>query len=90
MIPFAAPVDEILFSLEHVARAGRLPGWDGDLAREIVTQFARFAEAEVAPADEAADIQGCRFEGGRVRMPAGLVAAYCVFAEQGWPALSLP
>lgn len=90
MIPFAAPVDDILFSLEQVARAGRLPDWDGDLVREIVTQFARFAEAEVAPADEAADQQGCRFQAGRVGMPAGLVAAYRVFAEQGWPALALP
>ncbi|UFM64131.1 acyl-CoA dehydrogenase family protein [Paracoccus sp. MA] len=90
MTPFAAPVDDILFSLEHVAEAGRLPGWDEDLVREIVTQFARFAEAEVAPADEAADLQGCRIEDGRVRMPAGLVAAYRGFADQGWPALTLP
>lgn len=90
MLPFEAPVDDILFSLETVAEAGRLPGWDADLTREIVTQFARFAEGAVAPADEATDQQGCVLEQGRVRMPPGLVAAYAAFAEQGWPALSLP
>lgn len=90
MLPFEAPVEDILFSLEHVAGAGRLPGWDADLTREIVTQFARFAEGAVAPADEAADREGCVLENGRVRMPSGLVAAYADFAAQGWPALSLP
>jgi len=90
MIPFSAPVDDILFTLEHVAQAGRMPHWDADLARDVIVQFARFAEGEIAPADEAADRDGCRLENGRVRMPAGLVAAYRRFAEQGWPALSLP
>ena len=37
MTAFHAPTDDILFSLIHVARADRLPGWDGDLcgARRI-------------------------------------------------------
>lgn len=90
MIPFEPPVENILFSLRHVAQAGRIPGWDDDLVHEIVRQFARLAEGVIAPADEAADREGCRFEDGRVHMPAGLVAAYASFAEQGWPGLSLP
>ena len=90
MIPFTAPVDDILFTLEHVAQASRLANWDADLAREVIAQFARFAEGEVAPVDEAADREGCRLENGRVQMPTGLVAAYRIFAEQGWPGLTLP
>lgn len=90
MIPFAAPVDDILFSLEKVAGAGRLSGWDSDLAQEILRQFARLAEGEIAPADEAADREGCRFEQGRVRMPEGLKRAYAAYAAQGWPGLGLP
>lgn len=90
MIPYAPPVEDILFSLVHVAGAGRLPGWDTDLAREIVQQFARFAAAEVASVDEAADREGCRLEAGRVRMPAGLACAYRAYADQGWPGLALP
>ncbi|HEY0212113.1 MAG TPA: acyl-CoA dehydrogenase family protein [Paenirhodobacter sp.] len=90
MLPFQAPVDDILFSLNHVAGAARLPDWDADLIREIVQQFARFAEGQVAPVDEAADLTGCRLENGRVTLPAGLVRAYQAYAEQGWPALTLP
>lgn len=90
MIPFEAPVEDILFTLEHVARAGRLPDWDADLAREIVQQFARFAEGALAPADEAADHEGCRFDEGRVSMPVGLVDAYTAYTDQGWHALALP
>ena len=58
MTPFQAPVEDILFSLE-VAGAARLPDWDADLVREVVTQFARFAEGAIAPADEPGDRQGC-------------------------------
>ena len=36
MTAFHAPVDDILFSLIHVARADRLPGWDSDLGRRIL------------------------------------------------------
>ncbi|KFI24635.1 acyl-CoA dehydrogenase family protein [Paenirhodobacter enshiensis] len=90
MIPFTAAVDDILFTLGPVAGAGRLPGWDDDLAREVVTQFARLAETAIAPADAPADRDGCRLENGRVAMPAGLGAAYRAFAGQGWPGLTLP
>ncbi|MTH35938.1 acyl-CoA dehydrogenase [Paracoccus limosus] len=89
MIPFQAPVEDILFSL-NVAGAARLPGWDDDLVREVVTQFARFAEGVLAPVDEAGDRQGCTLDAGRVRMPAGMVRAYADFTEQGWHALALP
>ena len=90
MTPFAAPVEDILFSLEHVAGASRLPGWDPELAREIVQHFAGFAETAIAPLDETGDIEGCRIENGRVRMPAGFAAAYREYADQGWPGLTVP
>ncbi|MCA8881404.1 MAG: acyl-CoA dehydrogenase family protein [Rhodobacteraceae bacterium] len=90
MIPFTAPVDDILFSLEHVAGAHRLPDWDGALSAEIVRHFASFAEGVIAPLDEPGDVQGCRLEAGRVRMPDGFAVAYAAYAEQGWPGLSLP
>lgn len=89
MTPFQAPVEDILFSLE-VAGAARLAGWDTDLAREIVTQFARFAEAEIAPTDGVGDRAGCTLADGRVRMPPAMVRAYRACVEQGWHALALP
>jgi alkylation response protein AidB-like acyl-CoA dehydrogenase len=90
MIPFASPTDDILFSLGAVARAERLDNWDADLAQEILTQFGRFAEAELAPLNAVGDQQGCRLENGRVRMPDGFAAAYTALAENGWQSLAAP
>ncbi len=90
MKPFAAPVDDILFSLDAIAGAHRMPGWDGGLARDLADHFAGFAEAEIAPLDAPGDAQGCRLEQGRVRMPEGFAALYRRYAEQGWPGLTAP
>lgn len=90
MKAFQAPVDDILFTLEHVAGAHRLPGWDGDLAAEVIRHFAAFAEGEIAPLDEAGDRQGARLVDGRVKMPDGFRALYRTYAEQGWTGLTAP
>lgn len=90
MKPFAAPLDDILFSLNHVADAGSVPGWDAEFAAEIGQHFAVFAEGEIAPLDEPGDCQGCVLENGRVRMPDGFGAVYRAYAEQGWPGLTAP
>lgn len=89
MTDFIAPVDDILFSL-RAAGVEALPGWDADLVQDIVTQFARFAESRIAPADQPGDMQGCTLQNGRVLMPPAMVQAYADFAAQGWQALSLP
>ena len=90
MIPFAAPTQEMLFSMRDVAGASDLPDWDDDLARAILTAFSSFAEQEIAPLDEVGDRQGCRLENGRVRMPDGFGAAYRKLAEMGWQGLTAP
>lgn len=90
MTPFSAPVDDILASLIHVAGAERLPDWDSEMAREILGHFAEFAEGEIAPLDAQGDRQGCRIEGGRVRMPDGFKQAYAAYVAQGWHGVSLP
>ncbi|MCB1438991.1 MAG: acyl-CoA dehydrogenase family protein [Nitratireductor sp.] len=90
MKPFKAPVEDILFSLEHVANAARLPEWDGELVSQIVQHFAEFAEGEIAPVDEPGDIEGCRLEDGRVKMPNGFAEVFRSYAEQGWTGLSVP
>ena len=89
MTPFKAPLEDILFSL-RVAGAEDVPGFDAELTGEIATHFAAFAEGEIAPLDEPGDQQGCRLDGGRVRMPDGFGATYQAYAEQGWPGLTLP
>lgn len=90
MTPFTAPLDDILFTLTHVAGAGTVPDWDADMAREIGAHFAAFAEREIAPLDEPGDRQGCRLDNGRVRMPDGFAQVYRSYADQGWPGLTAP
>jgi len=90
MISFKAPVDDILFSLNHVAGAADLPDWDADLTAEILLHFAAFAEGEIAPLDAPGDAQGCRLEEGSVSMPDGFGKAFTALAEGGWQGLSAP
>ncbi|GGE38352.1 acyl-CoA dehydrogenase family protein [Actibacterium pelagium] len=90
MKPFQAPIEDILFSLNHVAGANGLATWDAEFAAEIGGHFAAFAEGEIAPLDEPGDLQGCRLENGRVSMPDGFAEVYRAYAEQGWPSLTVP
>ena len=90
MKPFAAPVDDILFTLEHVAGAARLALYDIDLAADIAHHFAGFAERVIAPIDEPGDREGARLEGGRVKLPSGYREAFAAFAEAGWAGLTAP
>lgn len=89
MKPFKAPLEDILFSL-RVAGAEEISDYDADFAREIGQHFAAFAEGEIAPLDEVGDLQGCRLEDGRVKMPDGFAASYQAYCAQGWPALTVP
>ena len=90
MSAFHAPVEDILFTLTHVARAGELDHYDAETTGEILSHFAHFAETAIAPTDEDGDAQGCRLEDGRVRMPESQKAVYAQLAEQGWQGLTAP
>ncbi|MGJ8623738.1 MAG: acyl-CoA dehydrogenase family protein [Yoonia sp.] len=90
MTTFAAPTDDILFSLQHVAKADTLPDWDVELAGDIIGHFAGFAEGVIAPLNAVGDQQHARLINGRVRMPDGFGDAYAQLAEGGWQGLSAP
>ena len=91
MKPFAAPLDDILFTLTHVAGADTAPDWDVEMAREIGTHFAAFAEGEIAPLDEPGDRQGCTVDGeGNVQTPEGFANAWKILSEGGWHGMSAP
>lgn len=90
MTPFSAPVDDILFSLEHVARLDRTPGWDSDLVAQTAAHFATFAEAELAPLNAPGDREGCQIRDGRVLTPKGYREAFAQYADLGWCGVSLP
>ena len=90
MTPFKAPVEDILFSLVHVAGADVTDGWDQETAADILGHFGAFAEGVIAPLNAVGDVQGARLENGRVRMPQGFQDAYRQLAEDGWQGLTVP
>ena len=90
MIPFQAPIDDILFTLVHVADAPRLDDWDDETTAAILEHFGQFAEGVIAPLNATGDAQGARLENGRVRMPEGFHDAYRQLTEGGWQGLTAP
>jgi alkylation response protein AidB-like acyl-CoA dehydrogenase len=90
VLPFKAPIEDILVSYRFAAGVDDLPDWDGDTAKEVLDHFSHLAESEIAPLDEIGDRQGARLDRGRVRMPDGFRKAYRQLAEGGWLGLTIP
>ncbi|MDZ7823055.1 MAG: acyl-CoA dehydrogenase family protein [Ahrensia sp.] len=90
MIPFNAPTDDILFSMNHVAGASTVGGWDIDLASEVLAHFSRFAQDVIAPLNALGDSEHARLIDGRVKMPTGFASAYAQLAQDGWQGLTAP
>lgn len=90
MVPFKAPIDDILFSLTHVSGADEIEEWDADFVTEIATHFSALAEGELSSIDEIGDKQGATLTNGRVQMPECYLGAYKLYVEQGWTGLTCP
>ncbi|MFC3162424.1 acyl-CoA dehydrogenase [Ciceribacter thiooxidans] len=93
---YKAPVDEIAFTLKHVAGLskaideGRLGDLSDDLVDAILSEAGRFASDEVAPLAEIGDRQGARLVDGKVIVPDGWADLYRQWTEGGWNALVAP
>ena len=87
---YKTPVADILFALKYGAEASRLPGWDDDLARDIVTQAGRFIDQRIAPLDPLADVSPPALIDNRVRVSPELANAVREFTECGWLGLAMP
>ncbi|MBN9037139.1 MAG: acyl-CoA dehydrogenase [Rhizobiales bacterium] len=93
---YRAPVEEISFTLKHVAgldRAladGRLGDLSEDLVDAILAEAGRFASEEVAPLYKVGDEQGAVLKDAAVTMPAGWKDLYRRWIEGGWNGLTGP
>jgi hypothetical protein len=93
---YKAPVEEIAFTLKHVAGLGDVAGsgpfsdLSDDLVEAILAEAGRFATEEIAPIGEIGDRQGARLVDGAVKTPDGWPAVYKAWAEGGWSALTSP
>ena len=70
-----------------------LPGFEDatpDLIASVLEEAAKFCETVLQPLNQKGDIEGCAFENGTVRAPAGFKEAYDLYAQAGWTGLALP
>ncbi|HEY5597869.1 MAG TPA: acyl-CoA dehydrogenase family protein, partial [Kiloniellales bacterium] len=95
MVTYAAPLEDIRFLLYEVfdyeGRVHALPGC-ADASRDVVDavleEAAKFCVGELLPLNRPGDEEGCIFEKGVVRTPAGFKEAYTAFCQGGWTGLS--
>jgi acyl-CoA dehydrogenase len=87
---YRAPVSDILFSLNHIAGFGQAieQGLFGDLdvetAASVIEEAGRFATEAIAPLNRIGDLEGARYENGRVTTAPGFREAYRAWAAGGW------
>jgi alkylation response protein AidB-like acyl-CoA dehydrogenase len=91
---FRPPVRDILFALQTVGHDDLLkrgfPEVDSDTVAAVLEAAGTFAAEVLAPINRRGDIEGARYENGRVTAAPGFAEAYRAFAEAGWNALSAP
>ncbi len=93
---YIAPVDDIAFTLKHVAGLksaldqGAFGDLDEDTVDAILHEAGRFATDEVAPLGDIGDKQGSKLVDGAVRTPDGWADLYRRWAEGGWNGLTAP
>jgi len=93
---YLAPVEEIAFTLRHVAGLGPAlsEGSFGDLSDDLVDavlhEAGRFAGEEIAPLARIGDEKGAVLTDGAVVTPPGWADLYRRWREGGWNALAAP
>ncbi len=91
---YKAPVEEIAFTLKHVAGLGQAmdDGLLGDLGDDLVdailSEAGRFATDEIAPLADVGDRQGARIADGTVTTPDGWRDLYRNWIAGGWNGLT--
>ena len=90
---YRPPVDEMLFTLKHVAGLdrsiadGTYPDLSDDLVATILEEAGKFAAGQIAPLNRVGDKFGTPLKDGVVTMPQGWKDVYSAWSEAGWNAL---
>ena len=87
MPSYKAPLEEYRFIMNDVLDAGALsalPSFEDatpDLIASILEEAAKFCETVLLPLNQKGDAEGCTFENGVVRTPAGFKEAYDLYVQ---------
>jgi len=93
---YKAPVKDLLFNIEHLARIdeiAQIPGFEDaglETAQAVLEECARFNEEVVAPLNYEADKAPSSHAGTEVTTSAGFKQAYQQYTEGGWQGLQHP
>ncbi|MBS0389741.1 MAG: acyl-CoA dehydrogenase [Proteobacteria bacterium] len=93
---YTAPVKDMLFAIEHLARidqVAQIPGFEDaglDTAAAVLEECARFNEGVVAPLNVEGDRNPSSFANGQVTTTPGFKEAFAQFVEGGWQGLQHP
>ena len=93
---YKAPVNDIIFTLNHEAgfdrlvQSGAYPDLSDDLVDAILGEAAKFADNIVAPLSWQGDQTGALLEDDGVKVPASFKEAYAKYVESGWSTLAAP
>jgi alkylation response protein AidB-like acyl-CoA dehydrogenase len=93
---YVAPVKDMLFNIEHVARIdqiAQLPGFEDaglDTAQAVLEEAAKFNEGVLSPLNWEGDKNPSAWNKGVVTATAGFKEAFKQFADAGWQGLQHP
>lgn len=94
MTTYKAPLREYRFVLSELFDVGslaQLPGYTEatpDTIEAILEEAGKLCEEVLFPLNRSGDEEGCHYENGVVRTPAGFKEAYRAFREGGWTSLA--
>jgi alkylation response protein AidB-like acyl-CoA dehydrogenase len=93
MSVYAAPIEEILFSMYDVNQFdAHYKNLDlgNDIVTAILQEAAKLAEQDLFPLNATGDREGVQFVDGKVIPPTGFKDAYQKYVAGGWPSLAQP
>jgi alkylation response protein AidB-like acyl-CoA dehydrogenase len=93
---YSAPVKDMLFNMEHLARieqVAQIPGFEDaglETAQAVLEECAKLCEGVVAPLNVPGDVNPSSFKDGKVTTTPGFAEAFRQYAEGGWQGLQHP
>jgi len=93
---YKAPVKDMLFAMEHLARidqVAQIPGFEEaglETAQAVLEECARFNEEVVAPLNVVGDLHPSTWKDGQVSTTAGFKDAFAQYVQGGWQGLQHP